>query len=40
LFLPDCIGDYDIRLKFNDGMKRFVDFKSFLSKPQNPAPLS
>lgn len=24
------IGDYAIRLKFNDGTERLVDFKSFL----------
>jgi len=29
------IGDYAIRLKFNDGTQILVDFKSFLSKSQH-----
>lgn len=31
------IGDYAIRLKFNDGTERLVDFKSFLNKSQHPS---
>ena len=29
------IGDYAIRLKFNDGTERLVDFTSFLNKSQH-----
>ncbi len=31
------IGDYTIRIKFEDGTERLVDFKSFLNKSQHPS---
>jgi len=31
------IGDYAIRIKFNDGTERLVDFKPFLSKSLHPS---
>lgn len=31
------IGDYAIRIKFNDGIEQLVDFKPFLSKSQHPS---
>jgi len=31
------IGDYAIRIKFNDGTERLVDFKQFLTKSQHPS---
>jgi len=29
------IGDYAVRIQFNDGTERLVDFKPFLSKSQH-----
>ena len=31
------IGDYAIRLNFNDGMSKLVDFKSFLERSSHPS---
>jgi hypothetical protein len=31
------IGDYAIRIKFNDGTEKLVDFKPFLSKSLHPS---
>jgi hypothetical protein len=31
------LGDFAIRLKFNDGTERLVDFKPFLSKSLHPS---
>jgi hypothetical protein len=31
------IGDFAIRIKFNDGTEKLVDFKSFLSKSLHPS---
>jgi len=31
------IGDYAIRIVFNDGVKRLVDFKSFLETSYHPS---
>ncbi|HKK38452.1 MAG TPA: DUF2442 domain-containing protein [Cryomorphaceae bacterium] len=31
------LSDYVIRLKFNDGKERLVDFKQFLSKSLHPS---
>ena len=33
---PKYISDYKIRLRFNDGTKRVVDFGPFLAKAKNP----
>jgi hypothetical protein len=30
------VSDYKIRLTFNDGMERVMDFEPFLRKAQNP----
>ena len=30
------LSDYAIRIRFNDGMERLVDFKPFLTKAQHP----
>lgn len=31
------IGDYAIRLNFNDGVSKLVDFKSFLEQSSHPS---
>jgi hypothetical protein len=31
------IGDYAIRIKFNDGTEKLVNFKSFLNKSVHPS---
>ena len=31
------LSDYAIRIKFNDGIERLVDFKPFLSKSLHPS---
>lgn len=31
------LGDHAIRIIFNDGSERLVDFKSFLSRSQHPS---
>ena len=31
------IGDYEIRLVFNDGVSKLVDFKSFLESSSHPS---
>ena len=31
------IGDFAVRIKFNDGIEKLVDFKSFLSKSLHPS---
>ena len=33
----EYIGDYAIRIIFNDGINRLVDFKSFLEKSYHPS---
>lgn len=33
----EYIGDYAIRILFNNGVERLVDFKPFLSKSQHPS---